>query len=150
MIWATCCTAYFGFLRVSEFTSSSPNHSNSFTDLLLSDIAIDNHVAPQVIRITLKQSKTDQYRQGTHIYLGRTCHQVHPVKALIYYLDRRGGRPGPLFTFPTNQLLTRVMFSETLNTIFQKLNMHPITSILTASKLVPLHQPSKQASVTLT
>ena len=104
MIWAACCTAYLGFLRVSEFTSSSPNHSNSFTDLLLSDVAIDSHVAPPVIRITLKQSKTDQYRQGTHIYLGRISHQVCPIKALIRYLDRCGGRPGPLFILPNNQV----------------------------------------------
>ena len=125
MIWAACCTAYFGLLRVSEFTTSSPKHSNSLTDLLLSDIAIDNHVAPKVIRITLKQSKTDQYRQGTHIYLGRTDHQVCPVKALIRYLDRRGGRPGPLFILPTNQSLTRTTFRGALNAIFQQLKMHP-------------------------
>jgi len=75
-------TRFFGLLRVSEFITSSPNHVNLSTDLLLSDIAIDNHVSPQVIRITLKQSKTDQYRQGTHVYLGRISHQVCPVKAL--------------------------------------------------------------------
>ena len=125
MIWATCCTAYFGLLRVSKFTASSRNHSNLFTDLLLSDIAIDSHVSPQVIRITLKQSKTDQYRQGTHINLGRTSHPVCPVKALIHYLDRRGGRPGSLFMLPNNQLLTRATFSAALNGIFQKLNIYP-------------------------
>ena len=57
MIWATCCTAYLGLLRVSEFTALSPNHSNSFTDLLLSDTAIDSHAAPQVIRITLNSQR---------------------------------------------------------------------------------------------
>ena len=97
MIWAACCTAYFGLLRVSEFIASSPNHSNSFTDMLLSGIAIDSYAAPQVIRITLKQSRTNQYKQGTHIYLGRTSHQVYPVKVLICYLDRHRGRPGPLY-----------------------------------------------------
>ena len=80
---------------------------------------------PKVIRITLKQLKTNQYRKCTHIYLGRTSHQVCPVKALIFYLDRCEGRPGPLFILPTNQLLTRVTFSEALSTIFQKLNMYP-------------------------
>ena len=104
MIWAACCTAYFGLLRVSKFNASSCNHSSSLTDLLMSDIAIDSHVAPQVISITLKQSKTDQYRQGTHIYLGRTSHPVCPVKALIHYLGRHGGRPGPLFILSNNQL----------------------------------------------
>ena len=45
MIWAACCTAYFGLLRVSEFTTSSPKHSNSLIDLFLSSIAVDSHVA---------------------------------------------------------------------------------------------------------
>ena len=125
MIWAAYCTAYFGLLRVSEFTVSSHNHSNSFTDLLLSDITIDSHVAPQVIRITLRQLKTDQYRQGTHIYLGRTSHPVCPVKALIHYLGSRRGRPGPLFILLNNPLLTRETLSTAINKIFQKLNMYP-------------------------
>ena len=108
MVWVTYCTAYFGLVRVSKFFASSPNHSSSyyFTNLLLSDLVINSLIAPHIIRIILKQSKTDQYRQGTHIYLGRTSHQVFPVKALIRYLDRRGGRPGPLLLLPTNQLVT--------------------------------------------
>ena len=90
---------YFGILRVSKFTALSSYHNNSFSDLLLSDIAIDNHVASQVTRITLKHSKTDQYRQGTHIYLGRNSYQVFLVKALICSLDRSRGRPGPLLYY---------------------------------------------------
>ena len=101
MIWVTYCTAYFGLVRVSKFFASSPNHISSyyFTDLLLSYLAIDSPIVPHIIRIILKQSKTDQYRLGTHIYLGRTSHQVCPVKALIRYLDRRGGRPGQLLYY---------------------------------------------------
>ena len=146
MIWAACCTAYFGLLRVSKFIASSRNHSNLFTDLLLSDIAIDSQVAPQVIRITLKQSKTDQYRQGTHIYLGRTSHSVCPVKALIHYLDRHGGRPGPLFMLPNNQLLTRATFSAALNEIFQKLNIH-LHNFNTHSFRISAATSAKQAGI---
>ena len=36
--WAACYTAYFELWRISEFTTSSPNHSNSFTGLLLAVI----------------------------------------------------------------------------------------------------------------
>ena len=54
-------------------------------------------------------------------YVGKTSHQVCPVKTLTQYLTIRGSKPGPLFILPTNQSLTRVMFS----TAFQKLNMHP-------------------------
>ena len=100
MIWAACSTAYFGLLRVSKSTTSSPKHSTSFTNLFLSDITIDSHVAPQVANQNhFETSKTDQYRQGTHIYFDRTDHQVCPVKALIRYLDRRGSRPGPFLYY---------------------------------------------------
>ena len=40
VIWAACCLAYFGLLRVCEFTMSSPDHFDPLADLLLSDVAI--------------------------------------------------------------------------------------------------------------
>lgn len=68
MMWAACCIAFFGLLRVSEFTTSSVTQFNPSKDLSLSDIALDSRASTQLIRITLKQSKTDQLRQGTHIF----------------------------------------------------------------------------------
>ena len=122
MIWAACCTAYFGLLRFSEFTTSSPHHIN-FS--LLSDVAVDNRAAPQVVRITLKQSKTDQFRQGAYVHLGKTSHQVCPVEALVHYLARKGGKPESLFILPSNTPLTRARFSTALNKAFQELQMDP-------------------------
>jgi len=125
MIWAACCVAYFGFLRVSEFTTSSSDHFNSSTDLLLSDVALDSRTSPTFIQITIKQSKTDQFRKGAHIYLGKTTRQVCPVDALVCYLAIRGGTPGPLFTLPNNQSLTRATFTTALNKAFQELHIDP-------------------------
>ena len=84
MIWAACCLAYFGLLRVSEFTTSSPDRFDSSTDLLLSDVALDNRTSPTSIQITLKQSKNDQFRAGTIYNMPRekTTHTVCPVDAL--------------------------------------------------------------------
>ena len=62
MIWAACCLAYFGLLRVSEFTTPSPDYTNPSRDLLLSDVALDSHTSPQMVRLTIKQSKMDQFR----------------------------------------------------------------------------------------
>ena len=78
MIWAACCLAYLGLLRVSEFTTSSPDYFDSSTDLLLSDVDLGNRVSPTTIQITLKQSKNDQFRAGTTICLGKTTHAVCP------------------------------------------------------------------------
>ena len=71
MIWAACCLAYFGLLRVSEFTTSLPDHLDASMDLLLSDIALDKWASPALIQITLKQLKGDQFRKRAQIYLGK-------------------------------------------------------------------------------
>ena len=106
MIWAACCLAYFGLLRVSEFTIQSPDYTNHSSDLLLADVALDSHISPQMVRLTIKQSKMDQFRQGTYVYLGKTDHRVCPVMALVQYLAKTGGKPGPLFMLPNNKALT--------------------------------------------
>ena len=108
MMWATCCIAFFGLLRVSKFTAPTQSHFNSSSHLSLTDVALDSRTSLQVIRITLKQSKTDQLRQGTHLYLRKTgrhvCpveaiipYHVCPVEAIIPYLIARGNRPAPPF-----------------------------------------------------
>ena len=127
MIWAACCLAYFGLLRVSEFTTQSPDYINHSRDLLLADVALDSHTSPQMVRLTIKQSKTDQFRQGTYVYLGKTDHRVCPVMVLVQYLAKRGGKPGPLFMLPNNKALTRENFCAALNKAFQELEMSPCT-----------------------
>jgi len=72
MIWATCCLAYFGLLRVSELTSSAHDHFDLSMNLLLSDVALDNRASPSLIQITIKHSKGDQFRKGEQICLGIT------------------------------------------------------------------------------
>jgi len=84
---------------------------------------LDNRTAPKTIRLTLRQSKTDQFRQGTHIYLGITNHNVCPVQALAQYLANRGGTPGPLFILPNFKPLTTAMFSVALANALTELKM---------------------------
>ena len=99
MIWAACCLAYFGLLRVSEFTTLSPDRFDPTTDLLLLDVAVDNHNSPTTVQITLKKAKNDQFRKGHTIYMGKTTHTVCPVDALVQHLVIQGGTPGPLFLY---------------------------------------------------
>lgn len=54
--------------------------------LNLADLAIDSHEAPSLIRILIKQSKTDPFRQGVEVFLGATKADICPVQALIQYL----------------------------------------------------------------
>ena len=106
MMWATCCIAFFGLLQVSEFTAPTQSHFNSSSYLSLTDVALDSCTSLQVVRITLKQSKTDQLRQGTHLYLGKIGHHVCPVEAII-----------PPFMLQNGKMLTRCIFSAAIHKV---------------------------------
>ena len=82
------------------------------THLCVADIALDDNRSPALIRVTLKQSKTDPFRKGVNIFVGRTGTDLCPVAALLDYLSVRGSSPGPLFTFADGRLLTRQRFVE--------------------------------------
>ena len=59
MLWAACCLGFFSFLRAGEFTVPTDSSFDPEAHLCYSNIAVDNSSIPQVIRITIKQSKTD-------------------------------------------------------------------------------------------
>ena len=50
-------------------------------------------------------------------------HAVCPVQALVQYLSRQGGAPGPLFLSSNGKWLTRQTFSEALNEALEELQM---------------------------
>ena len=53
-------------------------------------------------------SKTDPFRRGFSIFLGKTDSDVCPVAALLSYLAKRGLAPGPLFRLDDGRPLTRL------------------------------------------
>ena len=111
LIWAACCLAFFGFLLVSELTVPAQSQYDHSTHLSISDVSIDNKDHPQLLRIQIKQSKTDPFRQGVDIYLGRTGEGICPVRGILPYLAQCGSHPGPLFLFQDGRMLTRNLFS---------------------------------------
>ncbi len=114
MFWAACCTAFFGFLRVSEFTC--PGVYVPSRHLSLSDIQWD---AGGHYRLFLKSSKTDQFHQGCTILIGPSGHQICPVAALSRYLAIRGSSPGPLFLCVTGVPLSPSMVNAWLRFILK-------------------------------
>ena len=52
------------------------------TYISLSDIALDSKHIPSVIQVTIKQSKTDPFRQGVQLCLGKTDKEICPVNAI--------------------------------------------------------------------
>jgi len=107
MLWAAACLGFFGFLRAGEFTVPSEEGFDASTHLTHQDIAIDDPRRPNMIRVHLKQSKTDPFRKGVSLFIGKTGAELCPVAALLGYLVERGQRPGPLFLFKDGRYLTR-------------------------------------------
>ena len=123
MMWAACCMAFFGFLRCSEFTVASLQEFDPEVHLTIKDIAIDKKVEPSVVRVTIKQSKTDPFWQGINLFLGVTEHAVCPVKTILPYLVLRENKDGPLFISAKGIPLTRQYFSKALSIILKHIGL---------------------------
>ena len=104
MFWAACTLAFYGFLRVSEFTTNSAFDPSKH--LTLEDVAVDSTLHPSSLRLTVKSSKCDQFRQGASIYIGRGNQPFCALASLLTYLHQRGATPGPLFRWSSGQPLT--------------------------------------------
>jgi len=107
MLWAACCLAFFSFLWVNEFTVSNQQDYDGSTHLSLNDMSVDNWANPRLIRVHIKQSKTDPFRQGTDVYLSITDNPIYLIAGLIPYLTIREAQPGPLFMTSNHRYLTR-------------------------------------------
>ena len=70
--------------------------------------------------MTIKQSKTDPFRKGVDIFVGRTGTDLCPVGALLDYLQVRGAAPGALFIFADGRLLTRQRFVDRVREALQR------------------------------
>ena len=67
---------------------------------------------PSCFKVHIKCSKTDPFRMGCDIYVGRVVGSVCPVTALGSYLLLCGSAPGPLFMFSDGRPLTRQQLSS--------------------------------------
>ena len=86
--WAMCCLAFFGFLRVSEFTIPKEGSYNSSRHLSLSDTAVNNREKPWLLQLSLKQSKTDSFKHGIKVFVGATDGMVCPIKVIFAYVEK--------------------------------------------------------------
>ena len=83
MLWAACCLGFFSFLRTGEMTVPSDSGYDPSVHLSYKNIAVDDPVnlQTQTISIFIKQSKTDPFRRGINLFLGRTSSDLCPVMA---------------------------------------------------------------------
>ena len=112
MLWAAATTTFFGFCRSGEVTVEHESKFDPQVHLSFADLAVDNAQAPTAISINLKYSKTDQFRKGVKLVVGKTNNDLCPVTAILSYLARRGNVPGPLFQWDNLLPLSKSKFVD--------------------------------------
>ena len=110
MLWAAACLCFFGFLRSGEAVAPLESSYDANTHLLVSNIRIDSRSDPRRMEVVIKSSKTDPFRRGVTLHLGRTYGDLCPVAAILSYLTYRGWKLGPSFIFANGKYLTRESF----------------------------------------
>ena len=111
------------FLRSAEFTSPTAESFDPSCHLSLADVALDSHSQPAMIRVRIKQSKTDPFRQGVHIYIGRSFADICPVQCITAYLSIRGTQPGPLLIHRNGTPLTRTALVRKMRSALSQAGM---------------------------
>ena len=97
------CICYFGFLRAGEITAPSEQAYDPGVHLNFADMAVDNKKDPSILKLSIKSSKTDPFRVGVDILVGKTSNS-------LAYLANQGSEEGMLFKFQDGRLLTRERF----------------------------------------
>lgn len=123
MLWAACTLAFFAFLRTGEMTVPSDKGYDPAIHLSFGDVTVDNPSAPTLMRVRIKQSKTDPFRKGVHLFVGRTSAEVCPVAAMLKYLVARGRGKGPLFKFRDGRPLTRQRLVDALRVALARVGL---------------------------
>ena len=99
LLWAVSLLGFFGFLRSGEITVLTDAGFDEGVHLTFNDISVDCTKNPQVIRVRIKASKTDPFRVGADIFIGRTDNDLCPVAAVLAFMALRGPGPGSFFRF---------------------------------------------------
>ena len=135
MLSAAFCLAFYGLLRVSEYTAPSDKAFISRVHATLSDIQWHS----QHFTFVLKQSKTDQQGRGTMISFCKltksTC-LYHSMATYIALAPPKDPHTTPLFCFSNGRPLTRFRLLKHLRHQLQRAGYHPHRLTHTASELV--------------
>ena len=120
MIWAAMTLAFFGFLRIGELTCNS--NFDPKCHLIFSDVTFMPSSSPKYMLVRLKVSKTDPFRTGQSIVIGRTNSNLCPISAMLAYLNSRTpfANTGPLFTYESGSFLTRENLTKETRLLLSK------------------------------
>ena len=116
MLTSAVTLAFFGLLRVSEYTSPTRASYDPAHTLLYSDILLTSPL--RVAAVCLKASKTDPFKSGCVVRVGVIQDNMCPVTALHRYHSSHLSCQGLLYVFSTNIFLTRNPITSLLRTCF--------------------------------
>lgn len=83
---------------------------DSSAHLSYGDVLFDSKHTPTLAQVIIKALKTDPFRSGVAICIGRTNNDLCPVVALTAYITIRGFKEGPFFLLENRTPLTRECF----------------------------------------
>ena len=91
-----CCMAFCGFLRAGEITVTSLKEYDPDGPL---SACLDSQTDPTVVRVHIKESKTNPFRKGVYVNLGRMENELRPVAAISAFLVVQCREASPFFHF---------------------------------------------------
>ena len=124
MLSAAFCLAFYGLLRVSEYTAPSDKAFISRVHATLSDIQWHS----QHFTFILKRSKTDQQGKGTMISFCKLTKSTCPYHSMATYIalaPPKDPHTTPLFCFSNGRPLTRFRLLKHLRRQLQRAGYHP-------------------------
>lgn len=117
LMWAICCTAFFGFFRLGELLPEAKAKVDPAVSLMWGDVAVDGRDKPTMVRVHLKRSKCDQFGAGANIVLGATGQPLCPVTAILRYIQARGPSPGVFFRKSPSEPVLKPWFVDQLRDV---------------------------------
>ena len=123
LLWAACCLGYFGFMRSGEFTFS---HNSAYPPAIqASDMAVDSHDSPSLVKVTLWRAKSDPFGKGINLFFGKTNTPICLVAGLLHYMAvrPRGESSAPLLNHSDGTPLTRDQFVRMVRKMLRMANI---------------------------
>lgn len=111
MLWTAVVIYFFGFFCSGEITVPSHNSFDPFTHLAWRDASFDNVLAPTMLKVHLKKSKTDELKRGQCLHWKDQWLFVSCGSRGRIYVHRRLDC-GPFFKFLNGQPLTKSRFTQ--------------------------------------
>ena len=124
LLAAAFSLAFFGMLRISEFTTPSAGGFNHRVHPTRNCVDLSKGWYTFLI----KRSKTDQLQHGAKVYICQSGGKLCPVMAMRKYLksgNRQWLDKDPLFIFSNNKPLTRHSCLKHLRHFLQKVGCSP-------------------------